>query len=320
MRKWKRKKLKKARVNGMNVSNGKTRENGTPPPENETSFENWTPSDNGAPPENEIPSEDGDKTRENVTPPENERYMTAEECADYLKIALQTLYTYIRKYPDFPYEILTFEDRKNPKWRTRKYRFDREKIDAFKIPKPEKNADIMTLTECANFLNVSINTLYRYMNKYPDFPYERKGRFYIFSKEAISEYKFPKHPRERKLESYLTEKELEAVLKMSKEKFTECISRKDFPRLQIGKVTRYDLEEVKTYLGKELDNIGEEILVSKAELGEIFKVSQETLDRYLSREDFPCEMVGPRYSYDLSKVKEYFRTKGAGGDGEREQE
>lgn len=247
-------------------------------------------------------------------------YMTSEECADYLQISVQTLYSYIKRYPDFPCERMTFEERRHPIWSTRKYRFDKEKIDAYKIPKPEKDEDIMTLTECANFLNVSMNTLYRYMSKYPDFPYERKGRRYIFSKEAVGRYRFPKHSRKRRLERYLTQEELETVLKMSKSKFDEYISRKDFPRLCLGKVVRYDLEEVRKYLGSDLDDAGGEILLSKAELGEVFNVSQSTLDRYLGREDFPKKKVGPRYKYDLSKVKDYFRTKGAGRDDEREQE
>lgn len=247
-------------------------------------------------------------------------YMTSEECADYLQISVQTLYSYIKKYPDFPCERLTFEERRHPVWCSRKYRFDKEKVDAYKIPKPEQDEDRMTLSECANFLNVSVNTLYRYMSKYPDFPYERKGRRYIFSKKAVSRYKFPKHSRKRKLESYLTQEELEAVLDVEKDKFEEYISRKDFPKLQIGKVVRYDLEEVGTYLGDDLDNAGDKILLSKAELGEVFNVSQSTLDRYLGREDFPKKKVGPRYRYDLNKVKDYFRTKGAERDDEREQE
>ena len=136
----------------------------------------------------------------------------------------------------------------------------------------------------------------------------------------MSRYKFPKHSRKRKLESYLTQEELEAVLKVGKERFEEYISRKDFPRLRLGRVVRYDLEEVRTYLGNDLDNAGGEILLSKAELGEVFNVSQSTLDRYLGREDFPKKKVGPRYRYDLNKVKDYFRTKGAERDDEREQE
>lgn len=281
MKKWKRKKFKEIKENEMNDGTYKA---------GETS---------------------GDELK---------TYMTSEECADYLQISVPTLYSYIKKYPDFPCERMTFEERRHPLWCSRKYRFDKEKIDAYKIPKPEQDEDSMTLSECANFLNVSVNTLYRYMSKYPDFPYERKGRRYIFSKEAVSRYRFPKHSRKRRLESYLTQEELEAVLKVSRRKFTEYISRKDFPRLCLGKVVRYDLEEVRKYLGNELDCTKDGILLSKAELGEVFNVSQSTLDRYLSREDFPKKKVGPRYRYDLNKVKDYFRTKGAGEDGEREQE